>query len=275
MRSLMPLLLLLPMLALFTGCAGKPDQGPELTEAEHYQKAHELLEKKSFLSAIDQLEEIQARFPYGRYAEQVQLDLIYAHYRSHDYASAIAVADRFIRGNAGHEHMDYALYLKGLANFYSRGGPLARVWSSNPAARDQQVFKDAFRAFYELVSRHPQSGYAPDARARMVHIRNQLANHELHVARYYARRQAFIAAANRAQYVVRHFQGAPAVGEALAIMVKAYEEMGQPELAERSRNVLAHNYPDSEYLDNGNVELQWWPGRESRGVLSLLTFDLL
>lgn len=275
MRSLTPLLLLLPALVLFTGCASKPKQGPELTEAEYYRKAHKQLESKNFLTAIDQLEEIQARFPYGQYAEQVQLELIYAHYRSHDYAAAVAAADRFVRNHGGHEHLDYALYLKGLGNYYSQSGPLQRAWSTSSAARDQQSFKDAFQAFYELVSRFPESDYAPDARARMVHIRNQLAEHELHVARYYARRQAFIAAANRAQYVVQHFQGAPAVPEALAIMVKAYQELDQARLAERSHKVLTLNYPESPFLDNGDVKLEWWPGPESKGILSLLTFDLL
>lgn len=275
MRLLTPILLLLPALVLLPGCANKPKQGPELTEAEYYRKAHAQLEDNHFLTAIEQLEEIQARFPYGQYADQVQLDLVYAHYRSHDYASAIAAAARFIRNNPGHEHLDYAYYLKGLGNFYSQSGPLQRVWSTAPSSRDQQSFKEAFRDFHELVSRFPDSEHAPDARARMVYIRNQLANHELHVARYYARRQAFIAAANRARYVVQHFQGAPAVPEALAIMVKAYQDLEQPALADRSRQVLALNFPDSRYLNDGDVKLEWWPGLESKGLLSLLTFDLL
>lgn len=270
----MRLLIALLVLALLSGCASTRDDA-ELSESEHYDKAHASLEKKSYMAAIEQLEEIQARFPYGHYAEQVQLDLIYAHYRARDYASAIAAARRFTRSFPGHEHLDYALYMQGLANFYLQRGVLERVMPVNQAARDLQSFKDAFRAFEELVSRFPDSDHAPDARSRMVFIRNRLAEHELHAARYYARRGAYIAAANRAGYVVQHYQGTPAVPEALAIMTRAYESLEQADLAARSRRVLMESWPKSNFLDDGKVKLGWWPGPEDKGLLSLLTFDLL
>lgn len=270
----MRLLIALMLAALLGGCASKQDAA-ELSEAEHYGKAHASLEKKSYLAAIEQLEEIQARFPYGDYAEQVQLDLTFAHYRARDYASAIAAAQRFVRSYPGHPHLDYALYMQGLANFYLQRGMLDRMVPVDQAARDLQPFKDAFRAFEELVSRFPDSEYAPDARSRMVYIRNRLAEHELHAARYYARRGAYIAAANRAGHVIRHYQGTPAVPEALAIMTRAYESLEQRQLAAKSRRVLTENWPESSYLNNGEVDLDWWPGPEDKGLLSLLTFDLL
>jgi outer membrane protein assembly factor BamD len=264
------------LLALLAACASNPEDRPELTEGEYYEQASEALEKKNFLSAIEQLEEIQARFPYGDYAEQVQLDLVFAHYRAHDYASATAAAQRFVRSFPASEHLDYALYMDGLANYYLEGGILmGSLFSKETASRDLSSYRDAFRAFQELIRRFPDSEHAPDARARMLHIRNQLAARELHVARYYARRRAFIAAANRAQHVVQHYQGTTSVPRALAILTLSYESLDQPALAEKSRQVLALNWPESEYLEGDQVAISWWPSPEGKGLLSLLTFDLL
>lgn len=271
----MRLVPILTALLILAGCASTPDTA-ELTEAEHYRQAHKTLEKEAFLAAIEELEEVRSRFPYGEYAEQVQLDLIYAHYRNHDYPAVIAAAERFIRNYPNHQRLDYPLYMKGLANFYLERGLLNRMFPRDRAARDMQAGKDAFSAFRELVNRFPDSEYAPDARARMLFIRNNLAEHELQAARYYARRGAHIAAANRARHVVVHYQHTPAVPEALAILTRAYQELGQNELAGQSGKVLRLNWPDSDYLnDDGKVELAWWPGAESKGLLSLLTFDLL
>lgn len=272
MRLIAPLLCALLLLA---GCASTPETA-ELTEAEHYRRAHKTLEKEAFLAAIEELESVRSRFPYGEYARQVQFDLIYAHYRNHDYAATIAAAERFIRNYPGHERLDYALYMKGLANFYLEQGLLGRFLPRDRAAHDLKAARDAFSAFKELVTRFPESPYAADARARMIFIRNNLAEHELHAARYYARRGANIAAANRARYVVVHYQRTPAVPEALAIMTRAYQELGRKELAKKSRRVLAANWPDSQYLnEQGRVELAWWPNPRSKGLLSLLTFELL
>lgn len=266
---------LLCALFLLAGCASKPDTA-ELTEAEHYRRAHKTLEKDAFLAAIEELESVRSRFPYGEYARQVQFDLIYAHYKNHDYASAIAAAERFIRNYPGHERLDYALYMKGLANFYLEQGLTGRIFPQDRSKRDMQAARDAFAAFKEMAEQFPDSPYAPDARSRMVFIRNNLAEHELHAARYYARRGAHIAAANRARYVVVHYQRTPAVPEALAIMTRSYQALDQKQLAERSRRVLQASWPDSRFLnDKGEVELDWWPGPEKKGLLSLLTFDLL
>lgn len=260
---------------LLVGCAHRGDERRELTEAKHYQEAHKLLEKKSYITAIDELEELEARFPYGDYTEQAQLDLIYARFKALDYPEAVAQADRFIRSYPAHEHLDYALYLKGLSNFYLELGLFDRLSETDKAARDLSSVREAFQDFDELVRRFPESPFSPDARQRMVHIRNLLAEQELRAAHYYARRHAFIASANRAQFVIRHFQEAPAVPEALAILSKSYEELEQPELAQKSLTMLKGNWPDSTYLNsNGEVELEWWPSKD-RQWLSLITFDLL
>ena len=269
-RLLWPLLGLL----LLAGCASNKER-PELTEVDQYREASESLESRNYLTAIDQLKELEARFPYGDFAEQAALDLIYAQYRAVDYPATVVAAQRFMRNYPAPPRMDYALYMRGLANFNMEKGLFDNMVSSDKSSKDMGAAKDAFRDFERLVNRFPDSEYAPDARSRMVHIRNQLARQELHVARYYARRGAIIASINRAQYVVKHYQQTPAVPEALAIMAKGYQRLKQPELAEKSRDVLALNWPDSKFLDNDKqVDLAWWPD-EDDGLLSLLTFDLL
>lgn len=271
-RLLWPLLFALVLAA----CANKPVESPERTEAEQYRQAVNSMEANNYVTAIDQLKELEARFPYGNYAEQAQLELIYSHYRLSEYPETVVAAQRFIRNYPAHPSLDYALYMRALANYYMDRGLLDSVMQSDKSSRDLSSALDAFEDFERLVTRFPDSEYAPDARSRMVFIRNQLAAHELHAARYYARRDAYIAAVNRAQYVVQHYQGTPSVPEALAIMAKGYQRLDRPELAEKSRRVLAASWPESEYLsdDDGTVTLAWWPDHKN-SLLSLLTFDLL
>lgn len=269
MRNFLPLLVL-----LVAGCASAPADR-ELTEARQYREARELLDRKSYLAAIDALEEVEARYPYGLYTEQVQLDLIHAYFKALDYPQAVAQAASFVRNHSDHPALDYALYMKGLANFYMDIGLFDRLMATEKGARDMSSLREAFQDFNELVQRFPDSRFAPDARQRMLYIRNTLAQAELHAARYYARRGAFIAAANRAQHVIRHFQRTPAVPEAVAILSKSYTELGLTDLAARSRAVLRHNWPDSRWLGSGDeVVIAWWPD-DDRDWLHLLTFDLL
>lgn len=269
--------LIWPLLAalLLSACAGKPEESPERTEAAQYREAQSAMSSNNYLTAIDRLHELEARFPYGRYAEQARLDLIYAHFRTQAYPETVVAAQRFMRSYPAHPSLDYALYMRGLANFYMERSFFDSFMTTDKSARDLSSAKDAFEDFERLVTRFPDSDYAPDARARMVFIRNDMARQELHAARYYARRGAYIAAINRAQYVVQHYQRTPLVPEALAIMSAGYERLNQPELAAKSRRMLQDNWPDSDYLnDEGEVDLAWWPSRH-KGVLSLLTFDLL
>lgn len=270
-----PIILLLALSALIlSGCSRNRGDGVERTEAEQYAQIQQQVERNNFLNAIEELQELEARYPYGDYAEQAQLDAIYVQYRALDYPSAVAAATRFIRNHPGHPNLDYALYLRGLANYNMDRGLMERLVRTDRSYRDLSSWQDAFRDFQELVERFPESEHAADARARMLHIRNQLARHELHAARYYARRNAFIASANRAQYVVRHFQETEAVEEAMAVMYKAYQELGRDELANSSQSVFLHNWPESQFLENGEITLEWWP-RQRRTWLRLLTFDLL
>jgi len=267
--------LILILITLIVGCSSNPKDRLEQSESLHYKEARRLLERNSFLNAIEQYEELEARFPYGELAEQAQLDMIYARYRALDYATATAQAERFIRNYPAHEHLDYVLYMRGLSHYHMEQGMFDRLFRSEKASRDLTSMRQAFRDFDELVSRYPDSEYAPDARSRMLYIRNLLAEHELHAARYYGRRHAYIAAANRAQHVIRHYQGTPSVPEALAILHNAYDSLGQPTLAENSRRILIASWPESEFLSSRQqVDLDWWPSGE-RTWLALLTFDLL
>jgi len=263
-------------IALFaTGCANRTKEAPERTEAEHYTEAKRQIGKKNYLTAIDELRELEARYPYGDYTEQAQLDLIYTQFRAADYPAVVATATRFQRNHPNHQHLDYVLYMQGLANYSLEKGMMDGVFGPDKSSRDLRAWRDAFRVFNQLAQRYPASPYTPDAKARMVFIRNQMAEQELHAARYYARRQAYVAAINRAQNVVTHYQRTPAVPEALAIMSRAYNAMGETELAAKSYAVLKHNWPDSSFLDKRKeeVKLAWWPRKHS--WLSWLTFDLL
>ena len=270
------LLISILAVALVTaGCSRRAAEPPERTEAEQYAQVRAQIERNNFMSALEELRELEARFPYGEFAEQAHLDRIYVHYRALDYPAAVAAAGRFLRNHPASRHRDYVLYMRGLAHYNMERGMLERLVGTDRSSRDLSSWRNAFQDFRDLVEEYPDSEYAPDARSRMIHIRNQLAEHELHVARYYARRGAYIAAVNRAQHVVLHFQRTHSVPEALAIMSRSYEALGQQELAQRSRRVLHHNWPDSPYLEGEDrVALEWWPDDE-RTWLRLLTFDLL
>lgn len=272
----MPRLLWPLLIALLLGaCASEPSDQPERNEADQYQKATESMDSNNYSTAIDQLKELEARFPYGNYAEQAQLELIYAYFRSSQFPETATAASRYITSHPASPRLDYALYMRGLANFYMNRGIFDSIVSSEKSSRDLSSARDAFNDFEKLVTRFPNSAYAPDSRSRMVFIRNQLAAHELHAARYYARRGAYLAAINRAQYVVQHYQQTPQVPEALAIMAKGYQRLDQPELAAKSRKVLHSNWPKTDFMDDdGDVVLAWWPD-EQNSLLDLLTFDLL
>jgi len=267
-------LVVLILSVFMVGCASQHDRN-EMTESVFYQKAHQQLVKKRFNTAIDDLKELKARFPYSEYAEQAQLDLVYAYYQTADFAEAIAAAKYYLDHYPSSEQIDYVLYFQGLSNFRLTESAFERIIKRNIAARDLTNKRDAFNDFAELVERFPDSQYAPDARSRMVYIRHLMAQENLEAARYYAKREAFVSAVARAQRVVEHYQGTPSVEEALAIMSRSYRALGQSELADKSRQVLAHNWPKSAYLNSARdrVEISWWP--QEKTWLQLLTFDLL
>ncbi len=216
--------------------------------------------ESDYARAVKYFEKLEARYPFGRYAQQAQLESAYAYYRENDPASAVAACDRFIKLHPNHPNVDYAYYLKGIVNFYEDQNLLARFADQDPTERDPRAARDSFLAFKDLATRFPDSKYTPDALARMNYLVNALASHEVHVARYYMRRGAYLAAANRAQFAVKTYPEAPAVEEALFIMVQAYGAMGMKDLRADAERVLAKNFPQSSALSGNFVrnEKSWW-----------------
>jgi len=200
--------------------------------------------------AVEYYEKLEARYPFGRYAMQSQLDVAYAHYKAGEPESALAAADRFIKLYPRHPYVDYAYYLKGIVNYNRSVGFLDRYIPTDPSQRDPGSALDAFQDFSELVRLFPDSKYAPDAHQRMLFLRNNLAKNEIHVARYYMKRQAYVAAANRCKHVIEHYQRTSAVEDALEILIEAYKNLGEDKLAADAERVLTLNRQAGRLLDD-------------------------
>ncbi|HAQ73354.1 outer membrane protein assembly factor BamD [Stutzerimonas nitrititolerans] len=267
-------LLLIAIFALTAACSSNETISENLGETELYQQAQADLDNKSYTSAITKLKTLESRYPFGRFAEQAQLELIYAYYRNMEPEAARSSAERFIRLHPQHPNVDYAYYLKGLASFDQDRGLLARFLPLDMTKRDPGAARDSFNEFAQLTTRYPNSRYAPDAKARMVYLRNLLAANEIHVAHYYLKRQAYVAAANRGRYVVENFQGTPSVGDGLAVMTEAYQRLKLDDLAASSLQTLTLNYPEHASLEDGKfVPLE--QEADNRGWLSRATLGLI
>ena len=251
--------LLLALLLITSGCSILPEQIDETKDwsaNQLYAKAKKELADKNYEKAIEYFETLEARFPFGQYAQQAQLEIAYAYYKFDEPDLALAAADRFLKIYPRHPNVDYAWYIKGLIN-YNRGKTMIDRWlPQEPAERDTFSMRQSHDDFSQLVQRYPHSTYATDASQRIIFLRNNMAEYEIHVADYYMRRSAFVAAANRSKYVVENFQRTPAVEDALVIMVRAYRKLEVYDLADAAMRVLQLNYPD-------NPEIAWL--KDSRG----------
>lgn len=249
-------------MVLLAGCGLLPKSADETqgwSAQKLYAEAKDQLNSGGYQKAIEYFETLEARYPYGRYAQQAQLEVAYAYYKDSEPVSAIAASDRFIKLHPNHPHVDYAYYLKGLANFTEDQGLLTRLGDQDMTERDPKAARESFDAFRELVSRFPDSKYAPDSLARMKYLVDALASHEVHVALYYYKRGAYVAASKRAQYAVEHYPNAPATEQALAVLVKAYDAMGMNDLRDDSLRVLQKNFPNSKYMaGNFDKSKPWW-----------------
>jgi outer membrane protein assembly factor BamD len=247
---------------LLSGCgllSKETDETQGWSAQKLYGEAKDAMNNRSWDRAIKYLEKLEARYPYGRFAQQAQLDVAYAYWKFNERASAIAAADRFIKLYPNHANVDYAYYLKGLINFNENSGLFSAIDNPDMSERDSKGTREAFDAFKELVTRFPDSKYSEDAQARMRYLVNSLAQYEVHVARYYMRRGAFVAAANRAQYAVQNYPQAPALEEAVFIMVKAYDSLGMTDLRDAADRVMRKNFPESRYLTGkGGRTAPWW-----------------
>ena len=244
-------LVLCSILAAY-GCATSasdpddPTSGMEV--AEIYEEASRLLKSGQYESAIAYYERLEARFPYGKYAERAQMEIAFAYYKYNEPESAILAAERFIKLHPNHSNIDYMYYLRGLAAYDMSKSFLEDMFDIDKSERDPKGARRAFEYFAELIRKYPKSRYNQDAIKRMSYIRNNLAKHEVHVAGYYMRRGAYLAAVNRSKYVVENYQRTPSVADALAIMVQGYEKLGMSDLATDARKVLELNYPDHSSL---------------------------
>ncbi|MCC6594043.1 MAG: outer membrane protein assembly factor BamD [Xanthomonadales bacterium] len=252
--------LLLLSLLLLAACGKRElEETERLPVDELYREAKSSLDGGNYERAIRYYKRLTSRFPFGDYSEQAQLDLGYAQYRRSEYDDAISTVNRFIKTYPAHPKIDYAYYLRGLVNFDRNRSYIDRILPSQAGNRDQEAARQSFNDFSEMLRRYPQSGYAADARQRMVFLRNDLANSELTVARYYFRRGAYVGAANRAKYIVENYQQAAQVPDALALMMQSYEALGQQDLAADARRVLELNAPDHPGLSGVRQEQRsWW-----------------
>jgi outer membrane protein assembly factor BamD len=243
MRHLALILLLLTALGGCSMFKGPPENQEKWTVEQFYQEAQRAMKAQDYKLAVERFEGLISHFPFGPYAQQAQLDIAYAYYKYNEPDSAIAAADQFIKLYPRNDHVDYAYYIKGLARF-PHWGFLERSFELDLAQRDQQALIESFRSFSELTRRFPDSRYAADARQRMIFLRNALARNEMYAAKFYLQKGAYAAAANRAKYVIEHYDRTPSVPGALKLMAQAYDHLMMPKLAEDARRVLKLNYPD-------------------------------
>jgi outer membrane protein assembly factor BamD len=264
MRFLTPLLLCTTLLV--TGCSWlkgaeqinqEARDTTDFSEKNFYEVIQDDLDAGFWQTAIENLEALEAQHPFGDYAEQAQLELIYARYRAGDFEAAIASADRFIRLHPQHPNVDYAYYLKGLSFYSKNKGFFEQLIPSDESKRDPGSARESLATFNELLNRYPDSPYGPDARKRTIYLRNNMARLEIHAANYYFLRGAYLAAANRGRYVVENYQMTPAVPDGLAVMAEAYHLMQMQDLSDDAVKLLVANYPQHPALDeSGNFLYQ-------------------
>ncbi len=264
-RAVMVALLVVLLVATLqlAACSTPPvDNSPNATAERLYKEAREDIESGSFDRALKTLERVEGLASGTLLGQQALLEIAYINWRSGERAAGLTAIERFIKLNPSSPALDYALYLRGVLNFAEDLGLFGSAFGEDLAERDQRAARDAYQAFKQLVEQFPNSRYAPDARLRMNFVVNSLANYEVHVARYYLRRGAYVAAANRAQQAVAEFQQAPAAEEALHILVQSYDKLELPKLRDDAERVLRQNYPNSVFLGGagqaGANKKPWW-----------------
>lgn len=239
---------------LLAGCGNSPykdNLAPYRHETSRalYEGAEKNMASSNYSEAVKQLEALDAIYPFGAFAKQAQLDIIYAYYMNDDRISAMVAADRYIHLYPQSEHVDYAYYMKGLVDFRQGMTWLQKASGADPSSRNMSHLYEAYTAFNQLVLRYPQSIYRPDAVRRMAYIRNLLAKHQLDVADYYFKRKAYVAALNRCNEIIQHFQGAPQIVDALGIAVQSYQRLGLVNKAHIYYQMLKDTYPNAKILE--------------------------
>ncbi|MCW8093026.1 outer membrane protein assembly factor BamD [Alteromonas sp. ASW11-130] len=235
-----------------SGCSSSSDEEKlalaNMGAQQLYERAKQSMAAGNFSNAAETLSVLDSRYPFGPLSHQVQLDLIYSYYKASKTDEALATIDRFLRLNPNHSDVDYVRYMRGLTNMDADNNLFQDLMGIDRADRDPEKSREAFNDFRKLIEEHPDSKYAADAHKRMVHIKNRLARYEIAIARFYMRRQAYVAAANRGRYVIEHYPNSDQVQQALEIMVSSYEELGLEELKQNALKTLKLNYPDSDFI---------------------------
>ena len=272
------LALSLGVASAFVGCSSNPskkdvvDKGPQSSEQVYFEKAQKSLERNQYTDAVKSLEAIDTYYPTGQYTQQAQLELIYAKFKQKDYEGTIALADRFIRLNPQHPNVDYAYYVRGVANMEMNYDSLIRYTSLQQSHRDVSYVKVAYQNFVDLIRRFPSSQYSVDAAQRMKYIGQELAESEMNAARFNIQRKAWLAAAERAQWVVEHYPQTPQTPEALATLAYSYQKLGDKATSQQYVDILKLNYPNL-VKSNGEVNLRAarkdssWVNRATLGLL--------
>jgi outer membrane protein assembly factor BamD len=275
MRSFTQSLLILSCLIL-AACSAQEKRPEELSEREFYEQARKAMEDNNFLIASERLKQLESRYPFGQYAEQAQLELIYTQHMMADMESSLASAERFIRLHPLHKQVDYAYYMRGLSVYELGFSFVERYTPSEQARRDPTPFRDAFNHFDELVRRYPNSQYNEDAQKRMIFLRDRLAQYEIGVGRFYMKRHAYLAAAQRGERVMLHYQGTSVVDDALALQVEAYKLLGQEFESNQALALLKLNYPEHEQFDEeGNFVDSGLTKKDRRTLIGVMSFGLI
>lgn len=252
-------LLALALVVLVSGCRSNRERDSQYNAPDLlYNRAHELLENRDYNNAVKLYEALGARFPFSPQARQGKLDLMYLYYKDREPESAVDAADQFIREYPTHPRVDYALYIKGLVYFERMANFMERWFDVDLSERPPRDARKSFQSFSQLIEQHPDSLYGPDARQRLVYLRNRLADYEVHVANYYLRREAWVAALDRAKYCIENYDGAPSIREALAIEIAAYDALGLKDLAARTRSIYELNYSKQRPDMGAGHKKRWW-----------------
>jgi outer membrane protein assembly factor BamD len=237
----------------------KTDETKNWTVEKLYAEARDEMAGGHYESAIKLFERLESNYPFGTYAAQAQMEIAYAHYKTQDQAQALAAVERFIKLHPNHAAVDYMYYLRGLISFNDQVGFLGSLYTQDPTERDPKATRESFAAFKALVEKFPNSVYTEDALARMKYLVNAMAQYEVHVANYYFRRGAYLAALNRAMNAVNEYQDAPAIEEALYIMVRSYDKLNMPTMRDDANRVFVKSFPNSRFLNpNYQDDKQWW-----------------
>ncbi|MFZ1181139.1 MAG: outer membrane protein assembly factor BamD [Herbaspirillum sp.] len=261
MQKILSSLLTAAFILSLSACGLLSERKDEMADwpvSKLYSEAKDELTAGSYEKAIKYFEKLESRYPFGAYAQQAQMNIAYAYYRLNDQPQGLAAVDRFIKLYPNHPHLDYIYYLRGLIHFDGRTMIFDTITDQDSTERDPKAIRDAFDSFKLLVERFPDSTYTPDATLRMKYLVNAMAQYDVHVARYYFRRGAYLSAANRAQTAVKAYPDAPAVEEALFIMMRSYDALGQQQLRDDTERVIQATYPDSAYHSPEKTKKSWW-----------------